>query len=306
MKKIVLFLLLIAVAFPLFSQSSDETKSYGHQLEIRHDNDFFLFTDRYYSSGLFISFRTQLEKGLFGTSEQLSFQLRQEVYTPSQTQSMNSDLFDRPYVGFTGFWTTWSMAKQNELFKVGAMVGIAGLNSGAGGFQRWFHRTLSITDSPLWVDELENSFHLNVYFSYIKEWELEPNPFGIRIAILPEVALGSRDVYAGSDMTFHFGRRNSIGNSIAFERLGTGIREIYFALWAGYRQVIYNGLIEGNLFGDDSPVLREAKNSILRFGFDMNHRCNQNDYKIGIRYNTKETPNSKSHVYLQLSYALSW
>lgn len=290
----------------LFSQQDYEPQSYQNQLEFRHDNDFFFLTDRYYSSGLFVSYRTILTKGVFGNGEQLDVALGQEVYTPFETQSFESELFDRPYVGFTGLSTNWSIAQEKSIFTTAILFGIAGNNSGAGGFQRWYHGVIPIFETPKWINELNNSFHSNLYASYTKEWKLAPNPFGVRVALSPKLAFGTRDIFGEAEAVIHFGRRNEVNKSIAYNRLGSSEREIYFALRFAYREVLHNGLIEGNLLGDDSPVLRETEASLLLFGFDFNHRFDQNDYKVGIRYNTKEAPNAESHIYLQLSYALSF
>ncbi len=306
MKKTCFFLLALFLTFICTAQRSFEPEVYDHQLELRHDNDFFTLTDRYYSSGLFLTYRTVLKKGVFGAQEQLSLRLGQEVHTPSQTQSTNSSLFDIPYAGFTGLWGNWSMAKNNVLFDIGTLVGLVGNNSGAGGFQRWYHRAVAISDSPLWIDELNNSFHLNFYATYTKEWELAPNPFGVRFAFQPKLAMGSRDIFGETEAIFHFGRRNAIGESIAYQRLGNNEREIYFSFHFGYRQVLYNGFIEGNLFGDSSPVTRTPENSVVLLGFDFNHRFDQNDYRFGIRWQSSETADAKSHIYIQLSYALGW
>lgn len=299
--------LLLFLNNPIYAQNSAPF-SYRQQLELRHDNDFFMLTDRYYSSGLFLTYRKFLIKGIFKNGkEQLDFTIGQEVYTPSQTQSTNSIIFDRPYAGFTGLKTTWSASThKNELFRAEILIGIAGLNSGAGGFQRWYHQTIAISDSPLWVDEVNNSFHINTFFSYIKEWTFAPEPFGIRLALKPNLALGSRDIYFEPETILYFGRRNEIGKSIAYDRLGSNDREIYFALRASYRNVFYNGLIEGNLFGDNSPVLKESSQSILRFGFDFYHRFERNDYKIGLRFDSSETELAKKHKYVILSYSKSF
>ncbi|WP_422349255.1 lipid A-modifier LpxR family protein [Flagellimonas sp.] len=306
MKQFLFAFLLGLSMFFSYAQRSYDPKIYSHQIQVQHDNDFLALTDRYYSSGLFISYRKLLSKGIFGGDEQLGFKLGQEVYTPSQTQSTNTNVFDRPYAGFTGIWTNWSLGNLNQLFEVESLFGFVGPDSGAGGLQRWYHRAIAISDSPIWVEELRNSFHTNLYATYTKEWELAPNPFGIRLAAQPKLAVGSRDVYASSEAIFHFGRRNPMGESIAFNRLGSNAREIYFALRFMYRQVFYNGLIEGNLFGDNSPVLGVPKDSLFRIGFDFNHRFDMHDYRFGIRYNTAETPSSKSHAYIVLAYSRSW
>ncbi len=307
-KELLLFLglatLFVLFSMQLYSQDTSQ-KNISQQLELRHDNDFFMLTDRYYSSGLFLTYRKRLSKGISKTGqEQLDFTIGQEVYTPSQTQSTNSGVFDRPYTGFSGLKATWSTSKSDDLYQISVLIGIAGLNSGAGGFQRWYHRAIAISDSPLWIDELHDSFHLNFYFSYVKEWEIVPNPFGIRFAFKPNLALGSRDIYAEPEAIFYFGRRNEVAKTIAHDQIGPTDREIYFAIRASYRSVFYNGLIEGNLFGDNSSVLKEPSSGIWRLGFDFYHRFQRNDYKFGLRYNSAETQLSRKHKYVMLSYGL--
>lgn len=307
MQKVQIAIIVFFVSVPLFSQRDYEPNTYSNQLELRHDNDFFLLTDRYYSSGLYLTYRV-VPKKLFlkNGDEQLNFRIGQEVYTPSQTQSVESSLFDRPYAGFTGLLSNWTVTDNNSLINVGFLIGLAGNNSGAGGFQRWYHRAIAISDSPLWVDELNNTLHLNLYAGYTKEWVFYENPFGVWFAISPKLAVGSRDIFGEGEAVVHFGRRNSIGESIAYNRIGNNSREIYFAFRLAYRQVLYNGLIEGNLFGNDSIVLRTPEASLLLLGFDFNHRFDKNDFKVGVRYSGSETPTSKSHIYLQLSYGLSF
>ncbi|WP_394974700.1 lipid A-modifier LpxR family protein [uncultured Croceitalea sp.] len=302
-----LFILLLLFVVPFYAQDTSQ-KILNQQLELRHDNDFFLLTDRYYSSGLFLTYRKLLSKGIFKDhKEQLDFTLGQEVYTPSQTQSTNIDVFDRPYAGFSGLKTSWSLSfEKKQLIKTTILIGIAGLNSGAGGFQRWYHQAIAIAESPLWIGEISDSFHLNAYFNYVKEWKIAPEPFGVHFAVKPNIAFGSRDIYIEPETIFFFGRRNVIDNSIAYDRLGSTNREIYFALRASYRNVFYNGLIEGNLFGDNSPVVKDPVTGVWRFGFDFYHRFQRNDYKFGIRYNSSETEPAKGHKYIILSYGLSF
>jgi len=307
MARLRILLALVGCCSCLFSQKAYEPASYAKQLELSHDNDYALFTDRYYSSGLFLTYRTLLKRKLSSTkAHQLDFKLGQEIYTPSQSRSLNTATFDRPYAGFSGLQTRWSIGSQNTLFNTSLLVGLAGLNSGAGGFQRWFHRVVSIDDSPLWIGELNDSFHINLNFSYVREWVLSSKPFGIRFAIDPEVALGTRDIFLEPKASLHFGRRNNASQSIAYNRLGSNAREIYFSLDLGYRFVVHNGLIEGNLLGDNSPLLKDPENSIVRIGLNLNHRFNRNDFKIGFQFNSAETPEARSHKFLSLGYGYAF
>lgn len=298
------------VFFFIFTTSFGQLKKDSipkYQLELRHDNDFFFSTDRYYSSGLFIKFQTQLNNGIFSKgSEQLSFGLHQEVYTPSQTQSTNAEIFDVPYAGFSGFTTSWSSANQSELVQTSVLLGIAGLNSGAGGLQRWYHRALGIRNSPLWVEEIANSFHLNLYLNYVKEWKVAKGPFGVHIAFTPNLALGTKDIYLEPETILYVGKRNHTNKTIAYNRIGSLKREVYVAFRIAYRQVFYNGLIEGNLLGDNSIRTKNAKNSLYRFGIDFYNRYKKNDYKIGLHFNTQETRQAQSHKYVSLAYGIQF
>ena len=305
------FLFWIILIWFLFSEQATIAQeittdlSSKHQLEFRHDNDFFLLSDNYYSSGLFLTYRTNLKKDLTGSeNEQLAFTIGQEVYTPSQTQSTNSANFDRPYAGFTGLHSTWSRAKKNQLIELRLLLGIAGLNSGAGGLQRWFHDFVGISESPLWVDELPNSFHTNFYFSHVREWIVSSAPFGIRFAFKPNLALGTRDIYIEPEGIFYFGKRTNLGQSIAYDQLSAVVRECYLSFRFSYRQVFYNGLLEGNLVNDNAVVTTPSTNSVFRLGLDFNNRFKRSDYKIGFRYNTPESPLAKAHQYIILAYGI--
>ena len=65
--------LTVPVCIALFMASSgiiaqvETPLSPKHQIEFQHDNDFILLTDRYYSSGLFLTYRKRFTKGIFNT-----------------------------------------------------------------------------------------------------------------------------------------------------------------------------------------------------------------------------------------------
>lgn len=280
---------------------SDSTLT--HQLRLQHDNDFFTLTDRYYSSGLFLSYSHRLKKGFLNGQEQLSFSIGQEVYTPSDIITTNIAEQDRPYVGFLGLKTTWSSVKNQHGWDASILLGIAGNNSGAGGFQRWYHKIFVVSDPPVWVGEMDNSLHANGYLGYLKEWTLIPNPFSITLAVQPSLAFGTRDQYAQANFIAYFGRRDPLASSMANHRIGTTHREIFFSLRAGYRYVGYNALLEGSALGDNSVFLISPNREIIFAGFDAQHRYEKNEYRFGYRIQSAEAPGTQSHKYVILSYA---
>ena len=289
------------------STSKDSLSIPNQQLELRHDNDFLLTTDQYYSSGLFLTYRRIIQKSHFrNATSQFDIGLSQQVYTPSDTESEILEEYDRPYAAFTGLSMGYGAANSRWLYKGALQLGQAGPDSGAGDFQRWYHGAVVISDPPAWVGEIDNSFHINSYINVIREWELEPNPFGIRFAPGLKAAAGTKDIYIEPEIALHFGRRNTLHESIAYSRLGSVQREIYFTVKASYRWVSYNALIEGHPSGDDSPLVFTSENGVLQIGFDLYHRIQRNDYKLSYRYLGPEVPGTNGHNYLILSYALSF
>ena len=285
------------------SRESSSKKIVEHQIELRHDNDFLLLTDRYYSSGFFLTYRKRLENGFFDSgAEQLSFSIVQEIITPSDLESEIISELDRPYVGFLGLIGGWSYIKNDGGIEARLLIGIAGRASGAGGFQRWYHNTNVILDPPTWVGEMENSIHFNMYVSYLYEWQLTPNPFSIYIAARPELSFGTRDIYVYPELVAYFGRRKPTASSMANNRIESTDLEIFFALRGGYRFVGYNGLLEGNALGDDSVFLVAPNKSVIYAGFDFQYRYGVNEYWFGFRVNSAESEQTKHHKYMILSY----
>lgn len=294
----------------LFGQVSSELPSdrlFSHQFELRHDNDFIVLTDRYYSFGLFLSYKYQLENGIFHSgNELLEFIAGVEAFTPDNTKTTKISEMDRPYAGFLGLRSNWSITKGHNFLKFGLLLGVAGKASGAGALQRWYHNAIVVSDPQTWVGEISNSFHTNLYTTYAYEWNLAPNPFSVHLAVQSEMGLGSRDTYVQPQLIAYFGRRDSLEQSIAYDRFASNSREIFFSFSMGYRFVAHEGLLEGNSFGDNSIFVTTAETTQLRIGFDFQHRKEQNQYRVGYRYNSSAALNMKSHQYIILAYAFAF
>lgn len=274
-----------------------------NQIGLRHDNDFILLTDRYYTAGLFLTYRHRLEKGIFNSqSEQLSFSIGQEIITPSYLMTDDVQLLDRAYVGFSALRSGWSYVGSNHMIEAKLLLGIAGKASGAGRVQRWYHHYVIKTETPTWVGEMENSVHYNLYTKYLYEWQLAPNPFSIHIAAQSQFAFGTRDIYVHPEFVAYFGKRNPLSSSIAHNQIGSTDSEVFFALRSGYRVVGHNGLLEGNALGDDSVLLIDSKNTVVYAGFDFQFRYGRNEYWVGVRHNSPEFEHARPHQYVILSY----
>lgn len=278
-----------------------------NQLELQHDNDFVLLSDRYYSTGLFVTYRRRLNRGIFSkVNEQLSLQFQQLAYTPDDIDAIDINLMDRPYAGFSGLQAAWSFAQRHWLLEPRFLVGLTGPSSGAGSFQRWFHRNATHVSEPSWVGEIEDSFHTNFYLRMIAELQLAPNPFGVHLAVRPTIAYGTKDIYVEPELIFFFGRRSGLEQSIAYNQLGSVEKEIYFTIRWATRFVSHDASLEGNLNGDNSVFTIEPGKRWSTFGIDLNHRSGKNEYRVGFNALSARAPELKKHKYLTLAYARSF
>ena len=278
-----------------------------NQISIRHDNDFVLFTDRYYSTGLFLTYRRALSNGIFNIGkEQLNFEFRQQAFTPDNIDTEEVLKIDRPYAGFSGLTSGWSLARKSSFLHVKGLLGLVGPSSGAGAFQRWFHRNVVFVSVPTWFTEIENSFLANFEVDYAVEAILAPNPFGVRLAFQASGAYGSKDQYFQPQISAFLGRRSDIDSSIAYDQVGSTEREIYFNLHFEYRYVGKNALLEGNGVNDNSIYTIEPNSRVFRWGFGLYHRFNKNDYKFSYQFLAEEANEITRHQYLTISYGRSF
>ncbi len=275
-----------------------------HQLILRHDNDVLGSTDRYYTTGNFIGYRYLLQGTRYEENpEQISFFLEHEIYTPTNKLARNTENLDRPYAGFLGLSAGWSKSTETGMIDTRVLTGVTGPISGAEDFQGFFHDVGGIGASFDWFDQIENSFHINVYLDYVKEWKLLEGPWGLRAAVKPGFSVGTKDVYAQQEVAFFFGKRNGLKSSIAYNQLLSMQTELFVKLRAAYRYVNHDALLEGNLARDKSPFLVDAEPNLLIMGFDIFCRWGRNDIVLGYTYNTAKFTPGDPHMFASLSIA---
>ena len=292
-----LFIVVLFLGNTLKVTSQNVTEIPKNQLGISHDNDFLVITDRYYTFGLSLFYIRSLNEGIFeNTKEQVSFKMLQQAHTPTNLETRLIEEMDRPYAGFLGLETGWSAVKSNTFYQTTLLFGIVGPSSGVGQFQRWYHDHIVKYKTPTWTNELPNNLHANLSFHFAKEWEIAPNPFGVRFAFTPSAVVGSKDVFIQPELTTYFGRRSSLENSMAYRQITNLEKEIYFSLGFAYKYVTKNAFLE----------LNNIENEVFLFNFNFHHRYLTNEYRVGYHYYTKEAKGLDKHQYISLGYAKSF
>lgn len=307
--RLLLFCLLFSLGITFcFGQEKSQNANYDslikNGLEFQMDNDFPFATDRYYTTGSFITYRRLLKnKSCDSCQEQASFSLQHIFFTPTNRETDKVAKFDRPYAGFLGLTGTYTVLNASNLIDFGVLIGVTGKISGAEGFQNLFHSSGGIGRAVLWTDQIPNAVHLNINTKYVKEWRLLNNPLGLYVAYSPELAIGTKDVFLKQELKFYFGKRNEMTSSSAYNQLGDLTNELFMDVGVSHKYVSHKATLEGSLVGKEAPFTLEPLKNVLQLGASIYHRRGQNDFKVGVFYETPETKNAEKHMYLSIIYS---
>lgn len=275
-------------------------------LSLNHDNDFFLLTDRYYSFGLDLSYHRSLPENPGGFRSQVGVSLFLKAYTPRNIESDLSSDFDRPYAGLSGLSLTYGQGRGRLLFSTTLMAGLSGRRSGTGAFQRWYHNNVVRYKTPSWSEELPSSAQLNVYGEVLREWRLLEGDFGIEAVPILGLALGSWQQHAEAGGRFHFGRKDPAETSLAYGRLGSMNREVFFSLGYRLRSIWWDGSYQGASWGGPSPLYVAPMPWMHTLNFDFVHRYGRNSYRFRFQYDSPGARGNLSHKFMGFMYGYAF
>ncbi len=291
-----------------FEENTEWTPDYLDQFELRQDNDFLHFTDRYYSTGSFLGLHRwlpltpkQLEQK---QTRQYSFVLYQEIFTPTDLLTDKTKFMDRPYAGFIGLNNGLTVTQGFHLNRFNFVLGMAGPYSGSETVQSAFHNSATV-DSKIatWDSQIDNSFHLGAYYEYVREWQWQAQPFAVFFALNPKAALGTKDTYIEQDAVFYFGRRSSLQKTMAYGQLLGRKTELFFSTRFGYRYVLHDAMLEGNWLGDNSVFTVDPYPMMYFFNVGFFWRYKRNDIYLKYHYESARNRTAEPHLYVSLSYS---
>lgn len=291
-----------------FEENTEWTPDYLDQFELRQDNDFLHFTDRYYSTGSFLGLHRwlpltpkQLEQK---QTRQYSFVLYQEIFTPTDLLTDKTKFMDRPYAGFIGLNNGLTVTQGFHLNRFNFVLGMAGPYSGSETVQSAFHNSATV-DSKIatWDSQIDNSFHLGAYYEYVREWQWQAQPFAVFFALNPKAALGTKDTYIEQDAVFYFGRRSSLQKTMAYGQLLGRKTELFFSTRFGYRYVLHDAMLEGNWLGDNSVFTVDPYPMMYFFNVGLFWRYKRHDVYFKYHYESARNRMAEPHLYVSLSYS---
>ncbi len=281
----------------------------NQQIEFRLDNDKFVFDDRYYTSGLFVTYKKQLEIDfLFKKTEtnklQLNLKIGNETYTPTDLSSFDSSRFDRPFAGwFFGSIEVAKIKERSGLF-IALEGGITGDESLSGNIQLAFHDFFDLGNRPTWAEQIGFKILFNAKLKYIYSWQLHKKH---AFQFETQLTLGTKDIFLSNSAKYVFGKFNAFNNTSALGLIDSSLTKEFFGfIGFGHKYVVHNTLLQGGITRDETTFTSSPTRNIFRLEVGSTLKFKRNTYKLTYFFNSKETALSSSHVYGSVVFARSF
>lgn len=274
-----LFLLLLAA--PAAAEPARKGEP-GASFALSYDNDTVAGTDRYYTSGLQLDWRSasadpprwlawlNRQPGLIlpeGGAPRWGLSLGQSIFTPADTRRRDPDPKDRPYAG----WLYGSVSLVSSTASAfGAMelqLGVVGPSALGQGAQNGVHRLRGLRLAQGWSHQLKDEPGVNLILIRQWRWNTAPGLGGLSAGLVPSVtaSLGNVMTYASAGLVLRLGSRldadfgpprsrPALSGSAFFDR-AEGFGWYVFAGVEG-RLVARNIFLDGNSWLDGPRVDR--------------------------------------------------
>ena len=322
--RVVAVMVCLVTSPPLFSQNKAQVRKshrMDRELEFTYDNDVYLLTDRYYTSGLNVAYSKLIrpESNFYrrfsskrSDSSKLvtRYHYGHSIYTPNGIKKRDFNDFDRPYAG----WHHLRFEVMNfpnvhtaNTFE----LEVVGRRSGLGNFQEWWHNAFNIVQPRGWQYQISSEPILNFSYNRTRNWRLTRK---IQVMTNSGMKIGNGQNRLNQEVTLRLGKFNALNNSSIMnsrvshfvpqlgEYLSNGEEAfVFYGLNANY--ILSNILIQGSLFNNESPHTEDIHNLVFvqRWGFLYSSYYVTfyfTYYRLG-----KEVVGGRSHRYINLNLA---
>lgn len=263
-----LWLVLLYIPCITYSQQTDFKNQFG----FRTDNDAYLAygQDRYYTNGLFISFRRATDQSRLKKLHKLIWEIEggQKMYNPQSGNIKDINLVDRPFAAYLYAGGSINMLFNSEnALKVSIQAGTIGPNAKGKETQELLHSVLGFYEIKGWEFQVNNETALNTSVDY-KHFLNRSASGSTDFTVDSYLNVGNTFSGAGAGILFRAGdlrklfHSASTGSAISNNSSAKELpeREFFFYAKPMLHYIAYDATIQGGLFRNDKgPVTFEAK-----------------------------------------------
>ncbi len=289
-----------------------QTPGYKSEFGFRTENDAYLTVgqDRYYTNGLFITFRHAAnQQRLTENINKRIWEIEagQKIYNPISGQINDLAKVDRPFAGYlyAGGTIHWLFQSENSL-KLNAQLGTIGPSSLAEDGQVLLHDVIGFYEIRGWESQVRDEIGLNLSAEY--------NRFLTRsaskktdLSFSSALRLGNTFSGAGVGLLFRAGTLKQFFNSASSsarisnnaEENDASEKEIFFYARPGLDYVLYDATTQGGLFSDrKGPITFDTKSLVFSQQLGLMYAVNRWTIDFSLLFKSREIKSSaKAHQY---------
>lgn len=294
--KYYLFLFLFLLCLSAYNQ-----QKFSKEISLVTDNDLYVSPerDRYYTSGIFLNFRTltnhtnqKLEKKIF------EFKIGHEMYTPNRPVAISVRQHDRPFAAYLyGSFGVKNVYKTDKILTTSLQIGAIGPNAFGKELQGFIHDMYGFAEAFGWKYQIKSAFGLNFdadYTSLLIKNKLNT----VDVSWVGSARLGTvfTNISTGFYTRFSFIPLQKMANSIAFNTNlndeNTNFKreiESFFYVKPTIRYAFYDATLQGSFLNKESPVTKEL--IPLVFNVEVGFKFTANRFNFGyiFNYNTSKS-----------------
>ncbi|MBC7655108.1 MAG: lipid A deacylase LpxR family protein [Oligoflexus sp.] len=273
-----IFRLILSLTLTVLSLTAiSQTKLYQNELGFKSENDSYLGTgqDRYYTNGLFITFKRASKTknytdSLKFTKKIWSATIGQYMYNAQSGQISNIKFVDRPFAAYLyGGFALQYLNDKEHIKRFELQVGTIGPSALGYEGQEFIHKTFGFYDIKGWEYQVKNEVGFNAKADLLYLIHRSKNK-KIDFSLPVEARLGNTFTSLNAGVLFRTGNLNPLYHSVAtqsnvsnFREAGVAEKEFYFFLKPQIQLIAYDATITGGLFRENKGPVTFKTNPLV-------------------------------------------
>jgi lipid A 3-O-deacylase len=286
--------------------------SFKNEFGFQSDNDAYLALgqDRYYTNGLFVTFRhaadqSKLKEKVNKKIWELEF--GHKMYNPYTGNVNEINKIDRPFAAYLylGGGFNWLYNTENSL-KLSVQAGTIGPAALGEEVQVTLHKVAGFYQISGWKYQLNNEMGINTSLAYnhfLHRNKLNKTDF----TLTSYINAGNTFAGAGVGLLFRTGVINQLFNSVSTQSIIANKpssallndREFFFFMKPSLNIVAYDATIQGGMFIEDKgPITFDVKPVVFSQELGLDYAKNRWTFNFALTFKSREVKsNAKPHQY---------
>ncbi|HEY0057111.1 MAG TPA: lipid A deacylase LpxR family protein [Pedobacter sp.] len=286
-----------------------QTANFKNEFGFRSDNDSFLGVgqDRYYTNGLFLSFRHALKQNseLTKIAKKIyEIEAGHYMFNPQTGQITSITQVDRPFAAFLYAGAKLNLILTNEQsFEISLNAGTIGPRAFGKEVQEGLHDAIGFYKISGWEYQVNNETGINAGLKYSK---LLSRKGGNDFSLQNYVNIGNTFSGLGAGLLFRTGRINPFSNSVSNNsRISNSLndtipeKEFFFFTKPMLNFVAYDATVQGGVFTDDKgPVTFGPQRFQYSQEFGVNYAVKHWTLNFSVTFKSRDNTEQKApHQY---------